>query len=663
MEFAPSRHADDLHTAIGVAGLTPAEEAFRDTSDTTTSSPKLDQPLPISPQTQSWELRDDELMATVFRRDGRSPGRRMDDEAIAGTAVGVVLAFALLVCCLYPLVVHYLKKRRRSKPYSWECEYGTTYRGQPRDRPRRLSSSDKTDDEGKSQQNYNSQNGYVYSVEPAQGQARPPATGYDASAIESTAAEPQLVPQNHDNFSTPFPYYQDTVPPPPSAPNQFVLKGTSEDYYSPYVPSEAFGMYPPPAAVIEPPSEPQRSAQRGTSLRHNVRSLLRRKAVPDQPEAAPHSIPYSDYTPVQGHQFPVVPQSSDTVQYAQFYPTQQMEGTPMHSQYPQYYRVAGSAVEVPTMQGYASQDTFQASSSELDFSFGLPIFGTVNPMDIMPPATESEIWHRADYQLYSSSNQDSPPEMPSSIELVQPDGAAPPVSVVAPASISIREDLPPVSNPGPSTTIISSRHATSSQQPVPPPVAPESTPDPSSTSTLSATQSVPTSRLSAQPASVPGACSTNPSTLSTPSTHGDTPSPRSLNSSDFRQSISPPNGMNAPSPKGGVYHCDERGCNQFFDQPHKLKHHQRYHSKDHKCPYAGCGKGFGTKTHLQRHINDRHEKKKKFHCSMPGCDYSRTGGKAFPRKDNWKRHMVKIHGMDQGSLPEPVEVDQEMTGA
>jgi hypothetical protein len=48
---------------------------------------------------------------------------------------------------------------------------------------------------------------------------------------------------------------------------------------------------------------------------------------------------------------------------------------------------------------------------------------------------------------------------------------------------------------------------------------------------------------------------------------------------------------------------------------------------------------------------------------MPGCDYSRTGGKAFPRKDNWKRHMVKIHGMDQGSLPEPVEVDQEMTGA
>jgi len=120
--------------------------------------------------------------------------------------------------------------------------------------------------------------------------------------------------------------------------------------------------------------------------------------------------------------------------------------------------------------------------------------------------------------------------------------------------------------------------------------------------------------------------------------------------------------MGVPSPRGGVYCCAEPGCNQVFDQPHKLKHHQRYHSKDHKCPYPTCGKGFGTKTHLQRHINDRHEKKKKFHCSIQGCDYSRAGGKAFPRKDNWKRHMTKIHGMDHSGLPEPVEVDQEMTG-
>lgn len=92
------------------------------------------------------------------------------------------------------------------------------------------------------------------------------------------------------------------------------------------------------------------------------------------------------------------------------------------------------------------------------------------------------------------------------------------------------------------------------------------------------------------------------------------------------------------------------------------RHHQRYHTKEHKCTYPNCGKGFGTKTHLQRHINDRHEKKKKFHCAVQGCDYSRQGGKGFPRKDNWKRHMTKIHNMDQKYLPEPVEADSEMGG-
>lgn len=157
-----------------------------------------------------------------------------------------------------------------------------------------------------------------------------------------------------------------------------------------------------------------------------------------------------------------------------------------------------------------------------------------------------------------------------------------------------------------------------------------------------------------------GPHSTGPSAENTPSTQFDSPSPGSMNSSDIRTSASPQPGF--ASPRTGLFRCDEPGCSQVFDQPHKLKHHQRYHIKEHKCHYKNCGKGFGTKTHLQRHINDRHEKKKKFHCAFPECDYSKAGGKAFPRKDNWKRHMTKIHNMDQQQLPEPIEVDQDMTG-
>ncbi|EEU37031.1 uncharacterized protein NECHADRAFT_86719 [Fusarium vanettenii 77-13-4] len=111
--------------------------------------------------------------------------------------------------------------------------------------------------------------------------------------------------------------------------------------------------------------------------------------------------------------------------------------------------------------------------------------------------------------------------------------------------------------------------------------------------------------------------------------------------------------------------CVEPGCGQAFNHPHKLKHHQRYHTKEHKCPYPNCAKGFGTRTHLQRHINDRHERSKKLYCSVPECDYSRQGGKGFPRKDNWQRHMLRAHNMDQPfnmdqlSPPEPVIVDLE----
>ncbi|KAI1809671.1 hypothetical protein GGS20DRAFT_580501 [Poronia punctata] len=96
-----------------------------------------------------------------------------------------------------------------------------------------------------------------------------------------------------------------------------------------------------------------------------------------------------------------------------------------------------------------------------------------------------------------------------------------------------------------------------------------------------------------------------------------------------------------PSPQYGPLICPE--CGREFDQIHKLNHHKRYHDRNHECPYAGCDKKFGTKTHLHRHINDRHLKLKAYHCTEPSCQWFK-GGKSFPRKDNWRRHMVKKHG-------------------
>ncbi|KAK6221936.1 hypothetical protein LQW54_001156 [Pestalotiopsis sp. IQ-011] len=114
-------------------------------------------------------------------------------------------------------------------------------------------------------------------------------------------------------------------------------------------------------------------------------------------------------------------------------------------------------------------------------------------------------------------------------------------------------------------------------------------------------------------------------------------------------SASPPD--SATSPKL-VLVCEE--CGRNFDQIHKLNHHKRYHDRKHSCPYDGCDKKFGTKTHLDRHVNDKHEKTKGFHCTVQGCQYF-TGGKLFPRKDNWKRHMVNKHNIHPTFDPPLVE--------
>lgn len=118
------------------------------------------------------------------------------------------------------------------------------------------------------------------------------------------------------------------------------------------------------------------------------------------------------------------------------------------------------------------------------------------------------------------------------------------------------------------------------------------------------------------------------------------------NNGDFisGSSTSPEPTRLSPNHAPGSLMCDE--CGRTFDQIHKLNHHKRYHDRKHECPYQGCDKKFGTKTHLDRHINDKHLKSKAFHCTEPGCAYFK-GGKAFPRKDNWRRHMVKKHGANQ----------------
>jgi hypothetical protein len=106
----------------------------------------------------------------------------------------------------------------------------------------------------------------------------------------------------------------------------------------------------------------------------------------------------------------------------------------------------------------------------------------------------------------------------------------------------------------------------------------------------------------------------------------------------------------SPARPDGGFVCET--CGAVKNSFHQFNHHKRYHERPWPCTFAGCELSFGTVTHLKRHINDKHKKTRSFYCTQPGCDYSRQGTKSFPRKDNWKRHMLKKHSIDPKNTDE-----------
>ncbi|KAK3943089.1 hypothetical protein QBC46DRAFT_405621 [Diplogelasinospora grovesii] len=156
--------------------------------------------------------------------------------------------------------------------------------------------------------------------------------------------------------------------------------------------------------------------------------------------------------------------------------------------------------------------------------------------------------------------------------------------------------------------------------------------------------------------------STGPSTENTPDTrltdpsYTTSPSPRSDITDGGHVEQQP------GKPLKQLHVCTWPGCTRSFDQPHKLNHHERYHKRPHPCTHPGCVMRFGTKTHLDRHINDKHNKTRKFYCTQADCPYSRQGGKSFPRKDNWRRHMQNKHHITPDPEPGIEFVDEVMQG-
>ncbi|KDQ09491.1 hypothetical protein BOTBODRAFT_527408 [Botryobasidium botryosum FD-172 SS1] len=63
------------------------------------------------------------------------------------------------------------------------------------------------------------------------------------------------------------------------------------------------------------------------------------------------------------------------------------------------------------------------------------------------------------------------------------------------------------------------------------------------------------------------------------------------------------------------------------------------------CSEPTCGKSFGTKAHLRRHMNDIHTRKRIFPCTVVGCH------RVFTQAGNMRSH-VKTHEKRGDVLPD-----------
>ncbi|KAK2060945.1 hypothetical protein LY76DRAFT_568052 [Colletotrichum caudatum] len=448
--------------------------------------------------------------------------------------------------------------------------------------------------------------------------------------------------------------------------------GHSATYYSPTIPSEAFGMATPPSTgepqTRSPPS--RRSSSQGSSLKLNLANMMRRISTKD-----------SVLTRTKGH--PAQPSQPVLSEVLSDSPTE-LTGPSFRERGPGVVstRQLASPIQLPVSPMSESEEpdhtqeldakrTAKRIESPTVLPPVVPAPGTVNPMDIMAPSNPTEHHWHTNQQLYQMAS--SPPRPASAITKpapVSPQPSQAPTPQSPPEEVFEQEKLQ--QDFCEATKVYENGHNQ---------VNGWDSADGSNANTFTqdvqmsdgahhvdSTHIVPyhsqhyldgdMTDPSEHSPQMLGHASSGPSYQSTPNTQIDSsPSPRSEGSSDIRNSTSPYPGLQ-PSPR--TFICDE--CGRFFDQVHKLNHHKRYHERPHECSHPNCGKRFGTKTHLDRHINDKHRKTKKFHCTVSTCPYSKAGGKSFPRKDNWRRHMMNIHQVTPVCDPEPDIVDEAMGG-
>lgn len=421
----------------------------------------------------------------INRRSVITP-RALDKGGIAGVVVGCIVAASLFCLCLYPFVARRLraKKLQSEAPHhdaeaavapGSQAPFGQHQQQQQQqqspqgpDPHTRRSSKDtlshKDEDQLPDLAKRSSKELALGSLEGKEHES------HDKQHERGTSTEYELYWSNgasgrrNSEISLGTSPKWNTEGPPPLSPGGIELVATRADgmeyseamgghsasYYSPSIPSEAFGMTTPPQTDEPQFASASRLNSRGSSLKYNLMSIVRRMSSKDNGKASASS-PTAESLGGQTSRFVAQPDLGEDVSESPqgmgvpSFPALDTTGG-QSQQYPTTVAVPLSPVSFTGGPAHGDGKPGEAATSPPDSTSSPPVLppespapGTVNPMDIMAPSNRSEhVWH-TDQELYYIANPQASPSR-------QPVSPPPPIDTQLPVATQSADFSPPPAN-------------------------------------------------------------------------------------------------------------------------------------------------------------------------------------------------------------------------
>ncbi|KZL86343.1 zinc finger protein 2 [Colletotrichum incanum] len=589
--------------AASSEGIT-AQSDLGDTDDSSSSF--------LDPSTDMVRLKPRREMLSLSSRDTLQPrSAALSGGGIAGVVVGVIVAIFLALVCAYPFIIRRRRARKHGSPQRLDTEtaFVPGPMGPPGQAPApgpgvssRLSSKDSLGHKTDTIRGTERQSTKDMTLSSHNGLDRPPSdelANHHQRGFTGDSTQPSVTTRRgtteYSFGRAPTWKSEASYPWTPAGVELVATRadgmdyadanhGHSATYYSPTIPSEAFGMVTPPP-TDEPQTRappPRRSSSRGSSLKLNLANMMRRMSTKDSASTRTKGHPAQPSQPVLSEALSDSPTELTGTSFRELGPgavSARQLASPIHLP----VSPMSEPGELDHAQGLEAKRAAKHTESPPILPPTVPAPGTVNPMDIMAPSNPTEHHWHTNQQLYQMAN--SPPRPAPNVSKPVPEPPQPsqaPTPQSPPEQVFGQQQQQQDSNEVPKlyenghaqtngwgntsgskvNTITEDVQMSNGARPVDPthliPIHNQHTQH-----YLDGDMTDPSDH---SPPML-GHASSGPSYQSTPNTQIDSsPSPRSEGSSDIRNSTSPYPGLQ-PSPR--TFICDE--CGRFFDQVHKLK--------------------------------------------------------------------------------------------